>query len=33
MRAIAAQVKSRPGEVKGVDLIERLALTGQPVLS
>ena len=33
MGAIAADIRSRPGEVKGADLIERLALTGQPVLS
>ena len=32
MRAIAAAVRSRPGEVEGADLIERLALTGRPVL-
>ena len=33
MRTIAADVRSRPGEVKGAELIERLALTGRPVLS
>ena len=33
MAVIAADVRSRPGEVKGADLIERLALTGRPVLS
>jgi len=32
MRAIAAAVRSRPGAVKGADLIERLALSGVPVL-
>jgi MGT family glycosyltransferase len=32
MRAIAAAVRSRPGEVVGADLIERLTLTGRPVL-
>ena len=33
MRAIAAAIRSRPGEVKGADLIERLAFTRRPVLS
>ena len=32
MRAIAQQVRSRPGEVRGADLIEQLALTGRPVV-
>jgi MGT family glycosyltransferase len=31
MRAIAADVRARPGEVRGADLIERLALSGRPV--
>jgi MGT family glycosyltransferase len=32
LRAIAAGIRSRPGEVRGADFIERLALTGLPVL-
>jgi MGT family glycosyltransferase len=32
LRAVAVAVRSQPGEVKGADLIERLALTGRPVL-
>ena len=31
MVAIAAEVRARPGHVRGADLIERLALTGAPV--
>jgi MGT family glycosyltransferase len=33
MGAIAAAIRSRPGEVLGADLIERLALTGRLVMS
>jgi MGT family glycosyltransferase len=32
MRAVAADIRSRPGRVRGADLIERLALTGRPVV-
>ena len=31
MKANAAEVQAEPGNVKGADLIERLALTGEPV--
>ena len=31
MASIAAAIRSRPGEVKGADLIERLAVTGEAV--
>jgi MGT family glycosyltransferase len=33
MGAIATAVREQPGEVRGADLIERVALTGEPVLS
>jgi MGT family glycosyltransferase len=33
MGAIASDIRSRPGEVKGADLIERVALAGKPLLS
>ena len=32
MKGIAAEVQAEPGNVKGADLIERLALTGEPVI-
>ena len=30
LRTVAAAVQSQPGSVKGADLIEHLALTGEP---
>ena len=30
MKAISAQVQAEPGRVKGADLIERVAVTGEP---
>jgi UDP:flavonoid glycosyltransferase YjiC (YdhE family) len=32
LRSVSARVRSEPGRVKGADLIERLALTGRPVM-
>jgi MGT family glycosyltransferase len=32
MREVAADIRARPGNVVGADLIERVALTGKPVL-
>ena len=31
MKAIAAEVQAKPGNIRGADLIERLAKTGEPV--
>ena len=31
MRAGAIEIQANPGRVKGADLLERLAITGEPV--